>query len=241
MNQLWLTVTLAVFAFLTAIHGTSDKKSVATAAEGDTSGWHKRITGWGLLRIALMSGTLAFAILNGLQTYRSSQASKESSDKQQAIITDQAKKLADAQGALDDLKAKLASAGRTIDLAEFAVRMVRGFQGNYNASMSPLSSIDYDLTAYDGSKYSPKRGDRLEYSLVCRNGRPPDVKACSSDAFGFLDADGDKFPITQLNGQYVFQGTRSTGGEMTFEAAKDCTDVRVGLENSYCDTNGPHV
>jgi hypothetical protein len=237
MSQWLVTAALAVFAFLTALHGVSDHKSVYPPDESLPTSWYRRITRWGYVKVALILATFVFGCLNGYLTWSSSNDARSKQDAQQQTINDQNAKLADAQSLLASVNTKLAAAARAIDLAEKAVRNTRVFEGQYQAAMFPMSGIEYDLIDHQGRKYQPLREDRIEYNLVCRGGPAPDLTSCPQRAYGHLLANDDKVPVVQLSGSYVFQGTRSTGGYMTFEATTDCTPIRQQLEASMCEVN----
>jgi hypothetical protein len=151
-------------------------------------------------------------------------------------MSDQQLKLADARAALSSVAAKLDATSRTIDLFDKTARNERVLEGVYQASMSPMSGISYDFINHQGAKYRPIRDDKIEFNLICRGGPTPTLSSCSVGNYGYLIADGDKFPLAIPAGSYIFHGSSKTGESMSYEApTSDCAPLRQRMEDALCE------
>jgi hypothetical protein len=223
---MFLKLTLAAVALATAILSVLDLPSLK---QGHEKKWlFRKLSIWGYLKV--LAAVLTFVLIALIE--KSSQVASVQADleeeKLREEIRTQGAELMQARDALGRLVDESVAFRQSFDLFERAIRGIYVYYSTVSVNFDGRVSYDLD--------YVPVRNDKIEWRMNCFTQSLPQVATCPSGSFGYLIANGEKTPLVSFTGSYVFRGTASTGGSLSYEApTADCRELRYELEKKQCE------
>lgn len=74
-----------------------------------------------------------------------------------------------------------------------------------------------DLSTENGKYIKPYKGDRIKWNIICTNSsNDEDELNLQSGKYGTMIANYERIDLNEKKGKFIFKGTNSTGGNLTF-------------------------
>jgi hypothetical protein len=237
VTGLAIKIALAIFAFVAAVLGVSDLKTVARDDSTFPLPWWRRITGVGYIKITFAALTLLLIGVNEYWSYQSGIRAKAEADRQTADI--QAK----LNQAHEDLLTDASVIERLSRTNDYLVIALDNSLVRAGVARVTSDQIDNQLVALQFENAQPvvlKRDDIVEWSLSCDAGRLPPIletSTCSQAGYGRLVANGFSVVLDEKSSRRTYFGTNSTSDALTFRSTAEgsaCPATSEALKQALC-------
>jgi hypothetical protein len=239
--EMALKIAVGVFALIVAVLAVTEIKGVRPKDFENPKAWWRRLTPAGVIKLVCAIITLALLATNEWITYSDGVNSKVTADATQRGLEE---KIKDAHDGM------LFSIGQLKVLARQNDYLVASLDGSLNMAgiaRVPAEKIDrryYELAFDGGEPLTLKRGDVIDWSIVCAGGPLPAIttpdhsSGCAQAGYGRLMADGFQIPLMQQSGHNVFFGSKSTGGILSYRSPAEtdnCPAMAETMKAQHCE------